>query len=141
VGVVAEGDVGQFQLAAPLDVDLAVGVDQDVGHAGIGQQRLQRAEAEHLVLDVARQVLALGVVDDHRVFFQQFLDQVAQLDADLLRRQALQAFEVDAVQQRGVQALLELLVGAVVDAACTRWPEPRMSAFSRRSRRETGWCS
>ena len=48
-------DVGQLQPAVALDVDLVVAVDQDVRHRRVGHQRLERAEAEHLVLDVADQ--------------------------------------------------------------------------------------
>ena len=46
-------DVGQLELAAPLDVHLLRAVDENVGHGLVGQQRLERTQAEHFVLDAA----------------------------------------------------------------------------------------
>ena len=55
VRVVLEDDVGLFEHAVPLDVDLIVAVDQDVGDVRVLQQRLERAEPEELVQDVGDQ--------------------------------------------------------------------------------------
>ena len=44
MGVVAKLQLGQFQLAAALDIDHARAVDQDVGDAVVAQQRLERPE-------------------------------------------------------------------------------------------------
>ena len=45
VVVVAEAHAGQFELAAPLDIDLPRPVDHDVGDGLVVEQRLERAEA------------------------------------------------------------------------------------------------
>ncbi|OEZ92257.1 hypothetical protein JAB9_46270 [Janthinobacterium sp. HH107] len=119
VGVVGEADVAQLQAAMALDIHLPIGVDEDVGHAGIGQQRFERAEAEHLVLDVADQRAPFQLVDHHIVFREHVADEDFQLFADLLARQALHALQVDAVEQRLVGAVLELLV-AVARCALVR---------------------
>ena len=60
LGVVAEAHIGQLDLAADLDVGLVGAVDHDVGDVVAGQQRLERAVAEHVVADVLEQVLLLG---------------------------------------------------------------------------------
>ena len=49
--------------AAALDVDVLVGVDEDVVDRRVAQQRLERSEAEDLVEDVAEDRLALGEAD------------------------------------------------------------------------------
>ena len=51
--VVLERRRQPLELAAALDVDLLVGVDQDVADRRVAQQRLERPEAEDLVDDVA----------------------------------------------------------------------------------------
>ena len=61
LGGVAKADVGQLDLAADFDEGQRVGaVDHDVGDVVARQQRLERAEAEHVVADVVEQVLLLG---------------------------------------------------------------------------------
>ena len=94
----------QFQLAPPLHVDLVVGVDQDVRHRRVGHQQLQRAEAQHLVLDVADQRAPLGIVDGRLFLLQQALDHRRDLLAQLLGRERLQRGEVELVQQLQVDA-------------------------------------
>src|ERR1039457_5436194 len=58
--VVLEGQAGNFQFAGAFDVDTVEAVDQNVGNGGIFEQRLERAEAEDFVKDLARQLFALG---------------------------------------------------------------------------------
>ena len=79
---------------------------------GVGQQRLERAEAEHLVLDVAHEVAPLAGVEDQVLLDQQPLDHLAQLVFQALRRQALHRLQVEAAEQQLVDARLRLLVGA-----------------------------
>ena len=58
--VVLERRRQPFELAVALDVDVLVGVDQDVADRRIAQQRLERSEAEDLVDDVPEERLALA---------------------------------------------------------------------------------
>ena len=59
-----------FENAAALDVDVLVGVDQNIGNGGIGEQRLERAETENFVENFLRKALAFlqvhgrGFADD-----------------------------------------------------------------------------
>src|SRR5690606_31195335 len=59
VAVVFEGNGRQFQLAASLDVNLVVTVDQDVGDGRVVKQRFQRAETEYFVEHFANDLVAL----------------------------------------------------------------------------------
>ncbi len=108
--VVLERRRQPLELAAALDVDLLVGVDQDVADRRVAQQRLERPEAEDLVDDVAEDHLALGHAERHALFG----DQVEQQRADLRlgarplgRRERL---EVQAVEQLAVDVGLQLEV-------------------------------
>ena len=51
--------VAADQLAAAFDVDHVRPVDHDLGDGGVVQQALQRAVAEHVVVDVVEQPLPL----------------------------------------------------------------------------------
>ena len=46
--IVAELYVGQFEFAPPLDIDLLRPVDHDVVDGLVGDQRLERPEAQHV---------------------------------------------------------------------------------------------
>jgi hypothetical protein len=77
----------------------------------MSEQRLERAEAQHLVLDVEHQMVPLLLVQDDALFLDDALDQQRQLVLELLARQALQALQVDPVEDHLVHRLLQLLVG------------------------------
>ncbi|MNP24523.1 hypothetical protein D3C76_1172880 [compost metagenome] len=100
--VVAEAHIGALQLAVALDVDRGVAVDQDVRHAAVGQQRLQRPEAEHLVGDLLDDQLAATGADRRRMLVEQALADLADLPPRLGR--------FEAVEQRQVHDLEQLLV-------------------------------
>ena len=61
VRVVAELDVGQLELAAALDIDLLGAVDHDVGDGLVGEQRLERTEAQHVVEQQLDQLALLAL--------------------------------------------------------------------------------
>ena len=84
-----ERHVRQLQPPTPLDIHLVAGIDEDVGHAGVGQQGLERAKAQHLVLDVEHQAMPLMLVQHDALFLDDALHQQRQLVLELLRRQAL----------------------------------------------------
>ena len=64
--IVAELNVRELELAAPLDVDLLGPVDHDVGDALVPEQRLERPEADHVVDDGGAEQFLLAAVKDSR---------------------------------------------------------------------------
>ena len=99
-----------LHLAGHLDVGGVRAVDHDVGDVVAGQQRLERAVAQHVVADVLEQLLLLG--DRHHDVLD--LDDLADDVADLLaRRRRLQLGElgeVDGVDQRVEDGRLDVVV-------------------------------
>ena len=75
--VVLERRRQPVQLAAALDVDVLIGVDQDVADRRIAQQRLERPEPEDLVDDVAENRVALAHAERHALFGNQVEEQGA----------------------------------------------------------------
>ena len=59
VRVVAEHDVGLLDHAAALDIDRVVGVDENIAHRLVMQQRLQRTQAKDLVEHFLRNAFAI----------------------------------------------------------------------------------
>ena len=114
--VVVEDDVGQLELAAALDIHLPITVDEDVGDRGIGEQRLERTQSQHFVLDVPDEAAPLDIVDDDVFGFEQPLDQVPELLLQALRREIFHRLQVDLIQKRLVDVSLELGILFLVDA-------------------------
>ncbi len=112
--VVPEHDVGLFELAVPLDVDLIEPVDEDVGDVGVAQQRLERTETEQLVEHVDDERFALGQAERRRprLALDQLHDERADLRLGILASHARQTFEVQAIQQLLMDPRLQLLIVA-----------------------------
>ena len=78
---------------------MLVGIDQDVRNRGIGQQRFQRAESEHLVENFLRQALPFlqvhrcGFADDER------LEDMADLTPNLFSINLGQPIEIQFLNQ------------------------------------------
>ncbi len=109
VRVVAEGDVGEFQLAAALHVDLLGPVDQDVGDRVVGEQRLERTEAEHIVEQHGDEIPLLEQVEAHLLFGEDLTDDLGDLAGEFRPRQTHRRGDIDALRHRGLDALLGLL--------------------------------
>ena len=71
---------------------------------GILQQRLERAEADHLVDDVVDQRVELGDVDRHALLARLFRNEFMHLPAHLVLGQAFQRDQVDLLEQHAVDA-------------------------------------
>ena len=112
-------------LPLPLDEAVLVAVDQDVVDRRVLEQRLQRAEADHLVDDVVDQRVELGDVDRHALLARLFRDEIMHLAAHLVLGQALQRDEVDLLDQHAVDAR------ARIDAPCW-WSWRRRASALRR---------
>ena len=111
--LVLEDHRRQLQSAAALDEDLPVGVDQDVVDRGILQQRLERAEADHLVDDVVGDLHLLALIQLHPLGLEQLGDQASDLLPERLERQLLDRGEVDLFQQALMQPHLDLGIDAI----------------------------
>ena len=107
--VVAELDVAQRQLALALDEDLLRPVDQDVGDRVVGQQRLQRAEPQHVVDQDRDQVTLLGQVDPQAQLIANDGDDLGDLPGQLAARQIGRRGDVDPLQQQRLDDVLGFL--------------------------------
>ena len=97
-----------IELAAALDVDVLVGVDQDVADRRVAQQRLERAEAEDFVDDVAENRVALAHAERHALFGDQVEEQRADIGFGARPLGRCQRLEVQPVEQLPVDVGLEL---------------------------------
>ena len=111
----------QLEHAVALDVDLIEAVDEDVGNRRIAEQLFERAEAEQLVEHVGREALAFGQAERRRLglALEHRDDQPADLRLGVLALDVGQTIEIEPVEQRLMDAALQLLVvrSAGVDRA------------------------
>src|SRR5262249_26520693 len=96
-----------------LDVHLARGVDQDVADVGVAHQRLDGAEAVHLVEDLLAELLARALREGQGLLLDQLGGRAAPLGIRASHVHTSEVAEVDAVDQLAVDAELQLLVAAV----------------------------
>ena len=109
-GVVGEAHAGLLHLAGDLDVGGAGAVDHDVGDVVAGQQRLERAVAQHVVADVLEQLLLLGNRHHDVLDLDDLADDVADLLARRGRLQLGELRQVDGVDQRVEDRRLDVVV-------------------------------
>ena len=86
-------------LPRDFDEDAAGAIDHDVGDVVAGQQRLQRAIAQHVVADVLQQVFLLGDGHHHRLDRDDLVDDVADFLARRIRIELGQLRQIDGVDQ------------------------------------------
>ena len=127
MAVVAELDVRDLELALALDIDLVGAVDHDVGDGLVGQQRLERTEAQHVVEQQLDEVLLLALIEADALLAQDFADQLADLAAEFVAVEAGRRADVDAVDNERLDLELgfldALLAGAgPVSAGAARVP-------------------
>jgi hypothetical protein len=108
--VVLELDARLFELAAALDVNLLRRVDEDVGDGRVGEQGLQRPEAEQLVADFADEPLAVGRGERRVLGQQEVFGEAGDLGVELLGFELAELGQVHPVDDGAVQARLHLLV-------------------------------
>src|SRR5204862_1990318 len=63
--IVFEAETGRLQFASAFHVYTVITVYQDVGDAGILEQRLQRTQSKDFIQDLASQTLALRETEGH----------------------------------------------------------------------------
>ena len=77
--IVAETDVGELELALPLDIDLGEAVHHDVGDRFVAQQRLERSQANHVVDDRRAEQFLLAAVERQPLLGYHLCDQLQDL--------------------------------------------------------------
>jgi hypothetical protein len=117
---VAELDLGPAHLAADLDVDLVRTVHHDVADALVTQQRLQRAEADHIVGQFGREppLVVGGELDPLAV--REIVDQGLQLDAELLHGHHGRRDGIDVGDHLAAE-LLQRILGLLDVGLRRRW--------------------
>ena len=88
-----------MQLAALFDVDLVVAVDEDVGDFVVAEQRLERTQAEQLVLEFLDQAAAVGVGQQAAVFIEDVVDGGGDLAGDHRGLEGLELGDIDGFEQ------------------------------------------
>ncbi len=106
--LVLEGHVRERQLSGPLDEDAVRAVDQDVVDVVVLQQRLERAQAGDLVVELGGERGALLAAQDDVHLAQRLGGDVGDLGAQVLLGRGLERGEVELVQQAPVEVELEL---------------------------------
>ena len=115
VGIVAELDVCQRQLALAFAVDLLGPVDHDFRDAFIGQQRLKRAKAKHVVKKLFDQINALCGVQLCFCFQQKIADEAFKVTRKVFTPHAGSGRGIDALKHQRLDFKLGLIYA---DAAC-----------------------
>lgn len=82
---IVELRIRQLELAHALDEDLARPIDHDLGDGIVLAQRLDRAEAEHLVADVRDEPRLLALRDGKGILIEHALTVVGDQRLDLMR--------------------------------------------------------
>ncbi len=104
VGVVAEREVGELELAAALDEDLLRPVDHDVGDGLVGEQRLERPQPEHVVEQHRDEMALLGLIELDFLLDQDLADDGAELARKFVAAELRRDLAVDPLHDRRVDA-------------------------------------
>ena len=113
-------------------------VDHDVGDVVARQQRLERAEAEHVVADVVEQVFLLGDRQHEILDRDDLVDDVADFFARALLVELGQRRQIDRLDQRaedhrlGLEIAVRALIGLRIGARRRMLGEPRATGSARR---------
>ena len=109
VGVVPEAHRGFFQLAAPLEVDLVIAVDQDIGDAGVVHEGLQRPQTQDFEFQLLDQAEALLLVEGGFFLVEQGGQGLADCLGDLVILQLVHVVQVQAFQEPEVHPVFHLI--------------------------------
>jgi len=88
--------------AVGLDVDLIAAVDHDVGNVVARDQRLERSQAEHVVADIADQLLLLGGRQHLILHRDDLTDDIGDLLSYLDRAQLAEFGEINGLIVWGI---------------------------------------
>ncbi len=106
---VAELDRGEHQLALLFDIGLLRPIDHDVRHVGIGEQFLERTEAQQLVDQHLFERELFAPVERDLELGQHFQNDRAEFFGQLVLGQRGGGFRIDAFEQAGKHLFLDLV--------------------------------
>jgi hypothetical protein len=110
VRIIAERCQHSLQLSAALHVDVARTVHENVRDRAVAEERLDWAEADHLVDNLVDDLLALGLRQRCRLAPQQFGNREPDLRRDLaLVRDLLERLEIETLDELAVDIPLQLI--------------------------------
>src|SRR5438128_2653714 len=107
--VVAETGVDALEDALALDEDVIAAIDEDVGDGLVGEQRLERAEAEDLVEQVVLDLRLLGEAQGNARALDDLVDHTGDSRAGLGRVDPRELLEIELRDQRLVYVGFVLL--------------------------------
>jgi hypothetical protein len=116
--VVTEFNVGEFELALALDINLVRAVDHDVGDGLVAQERLQRPETQHLIDDLVRKRLLFDVRERDFQLHHDIADELDDLAFQILARQARRRIDIDLLHEQRIDFILGVAVSSSATAAC-----------------------
>ena len=67
--LVPESYLGQFEPPKALDVNPAEGIDENVRHRGILEQRFQRAQSHDFMMDLSDKLFSFAHIEQNRLLF------------------------------------------------------------------------
>ena len=107
--IVLELDLGGVELAALLDVNLVMPVDQDVGDFIVPQQRLERPQSQQLVFDLFYKMILVGVGEQPALVVKNRRDSLGHFLRGQHRLEAFEPGHVQRLEQPVVNRQFELL--------------------------------
>jgi len=110
VGVVFKTHLRFGELAVALDKNLVVAVHQDIADGGLFEQRIQRAEAEHLVQHLFHNLRLLGGGHGDAFVVEQALHHTADFGAYAVLGERRNAFQVEHADQLAMDFRFQLKI-------------------------------
>src|SRR5215207_9607375 len=107
--VVAELDIGLFEFAAALDINLVGTIDEDIADGRVFEQDLERAEAKRLVEHLVDEAFALHAVEERVFGIAQAFDDEADFAPQRVAGQVADARQVKLVDELAMNDALEFI--------------------------------
>src|SRR5438045_6968879 len=108
--IILEAQPCRFQFAGAFDIEPVESVYQNVGDAGILEQRLQRAKAENLIQNFPGKPFALGKTERDRLIVDGIADEYEDFFTSRIVLGSPQFLQIKPVQDLAVKIRLDLLV-------------------------------
>ena len=110
VTIALKSNAGLDELAVTLDVDVFVGVDQDVGNRWILQQRLKRPQPKHLVQNFLGETVSFRQAYRQMILTKEPLQNRLHLAAQFLTALGLDGIHVEHAQEFLMDAGLQIRI-------------------------------